>query len=82
MVICQTNNFVQHYRTIGQTNSILLNSLNPAIGLNKTAINTINGWFVCEFTREISRPSQEYYFDLRNQYFILNAFGNMDSSGI
>ena len=73
---------MQHYRTIGQTNPILLNSINPAVGLNKTSVYVTNGWFICAFTREILIPSQSYYFDLRNQYFILNAYGNMDSEGI
>jgi hypothetical protein len=56
--------------------------MKPAIGLNKTSVYANNGWLICEFTRETSMSSQNYYFDLRDQYYILNAYGNMDSRGI
>ena len=52
------------------------------IGLTSSQVNIVNRWLLCSFTRQTSLPSQALYYDLNNQYYILAAFGSLDSNGI
>ena len=72
---------IQHYYTSGHVSPSLMNNGAPTVGLTNTAVYTLNGWLVCSFTREVSLSTQANYFDLSKQYFILAAYGSLDSSG-
>ena len=73
---------MQNYRTFtNKTNPVLLNSNKPLIGLTNIQVNIVNNWLYCSFTRQASLPAQTYYYDLSNKYYILAAYGNLDSNG-
>jgi hypothetical protein len=73
---------VQHYQNQGKVQPLLLNSNNPVIGLSNSTVTTSNGWLICSFSRQISLPTQSNYFDLNNPYYLLAAYGNLNSNGI
>ena len=60
---------------------LLMNSVVPSIGLSNISIISNNSWLTCSFTRMISMPSQEKYFDLSNPFYVLAAFGSVGSEG-
>ena len=59
-----------------------MNSNNPTVGLSNSVVSSNNGWLTCSFTRQISMPAQQKYFDLNDLYYILAAWGPLDSNGI
>jgi hypothetical protein len=56
-----------------------MNSANPTVGLSNSFVISSNGWLACVFSRIISMPSQQNYFDLSQRYYILAAYGSISS---
>lgn len=80
VVICRTpNNLVQHYVNPVYATPVLMNPTVPSIGLSNSLVNINNDWLTCSFTRMVSMPSQQNYYDLTNQYYILAAYGMLSA---
>lgn len=56
-----------------------MNSANPSVGLSNQAVNFNNSWLSCSFTRQLSLPAQQSYFDLSKIYYVLGSFGTISN---
>ena len=65
---------VKHYFNVVEAPPIVLDPLNPTIGLTNSSITANNGFLMCKFTRAKSVKFFNY-FDLSKQYYLLGANG-------
>ena len=80
VVLCTSSGLIQHrYNTPEKNLPVYIDDRYPGIGLNSNAtVMKENGWLKCSFTRHISLPSIQNYFDLNKNYIILAASGEYD----
>jgi hypothetical protein len=59
--------------------SSLLLSTNPRVGFTNIKTSYTNGVATCSFTRAVKMPSLAKYFDSSKSYYILAAYGPINS---
>ena len=76
VVLCKSNNNTidQRYND-NKSTPRLLDQANPNVGLSNSNVTMSDGLLSCSFTRTISNPNIQNYFDLNTNYYILAAFG-------
>ncbi len=81
--MCLTSKSVQnYYNPNGRDPSTIVETSNPSLGISNIQITQSGNWLICEFKRLKQYPSlNTQYFDLKNQFYVLGAFGNTDGSG-
>lgn len=81
VVSCKSNdNAIDQRYNARQNTPTLLVQANPNIGLSNPNVTMSNGVLSCTFTRLISNPSIQKYFDLNTNYYILAAYGRISNS--
>lgn len=71
---------VQSYYLIGHKVPIVFLKSNPTYGLMNTNLIIRNEFLICSFTRNQSSLDYPLYADtLRNNYYLLNAYGTIDN---
>ena len=85
MAVCQVNAdgtvSLRHYYN-GNDVSTLLVASNPTIGFSRIVTSFVDGKAKCDFTRSNSLTSEKKYYNQNGQYYLLSAFGSLDSSGL
>ena len=84
MAVCQVNSngtvsLYHYYNPGGRSPSTLLSNSNPTVGFSNIVTSLKNGVAQCSFTRQNYLPDVNNYLDISNQYYILTAYGNLDS---
>lgn len=72
---------IQRYFNEGKFTPSYLDSRIPELGISDPKIFIKNDFIICSFTREKSNPNFSNYFDLKDKFHILSAFGQIGSSG-
>ena len=81
VVSCKTNGDVQHYFNPHKHEpSVLLDASRPSVGLTNTRVELNDNWLTCRFDRQKAFNDTPNYFDLNESYFVLAAYGNIDST--
>ena len=81
VVACKSTNDVLHLRNINRGDfPVIMNTQSPSIGLTNTVVSMNNTWLICSFTRQISIPTQQFYYDLSNPYYVFAAYGQLDAN--
>ena len=70
---------VQQMYNLGRSRPILIDEANPKIGISNDAISFEDGFLNCAFDRLKSMPNVTKYYDLKNDYYLLLAKGNVVS---
>ena len=82
VAVCQVNSngtvSLIHYYNLDGDSVFLLDS-NLTIGFSNIATSIINGVVQCSFTRINYINNVTRYFNIANPYYILTAYGNLDS---
>jgi hypothetical protein len=82
--LCKVNSTGSSVETYYNTVKALPSLVNPAepwLGISKQNITIENGVLTCSFTKLKSIPNLSgTYFDLKEKYYILFAYGNVNSS--
>ena len=80
--MCQINGttrVVQHYYNSGRSTPELMS--NPTVGFSNSQVSINNNVMTCSFTRQMSMPGTENYFDISTtSYNLLFASGENDRS--
>jgi hypothetical protein len=80
--MCQKNGenrVVQHYYNQGKSTPLLLSD--PTVGFSNPQVSINNGLMTCSFTRQMSMPGTDKYFDISTTpYYLLVASGQNDAS--
>jgi hypothetical protein len=80
--MCQINGatrVVQHYHNQGKFTPFLLSD--PILGFTNSQVSINNNVMTCSFTRQMSMPGTDNYFDISTtSYNLLLASGQNDAS--
>ena len=85
--MCQHDSYhksdkVEHYFNIIEAPPVVLDPLNPTVGLTNTSIIANNGFLTCKFTREKKVAKVINYFDLTNNFYVLGANGAIENGNV
>ena len=66
---------IEHYFNVIEAPPVVLDPINPTVGLTNSSITANNGFLTCKFTRQKKVGKVFNYFDLNNNYYLLGANG-------
>ena len=70
---------IEHYYNVEEARPNVLDPNNPTVGLSDPSVITNDGFLTCKFTRLKRNDTLNHYFDLHNKFYILGAYGGIDS---
>jgi hypothetical protein len=86
VVACKSSGVANHYYNPDSHNpSRLLDRSEPSVGISNVSVIQDGSVMVCRFERRkkypITNAVNAEYFDLNKKYYILAAYGDLDSQG-